>query len=204
MYFKKLALCTTFSLLSVTASVASADTVNYQYGELLAGTFVPTLVFATLSVSTTDNINYDFVLQTNDLNTIFTDNAFIKTVAVDTSFDRREPLPSASLVGSDNGVNQIDVNSGGGPKGVYDFKYVFGQGQDRLMANEVVRWSSTFANEHLFDAGLFALHVQGLTGEQGESAWYTPSAVPVPAALPLMASALGLFGIARRKQKALA
>jgi len=28
----------------------------------------------------------------------------------------------------------------------------------------------------------------------------TPSAVPVPAALPLMASALGLFGIARRKK----
>lgn len=30
----------------------------------------------------------------------------------------------------------------------------------------------------------------------------TPSAVPVPAALPLMASALGLFGLSRRKNKA--
>ena len=29
-----------------------------------------------------------------------------------------------------------------------------------------------------------------------------PSAVPVPAALPLMASALGVFGIARRRNKA--
>lgn len=32
-------------------------------------------------------------------------------------------------------------------------------------------------------------------------AQFTPSAVPVPAALPLMASALGIFGIARRRNK---
>ncbi len=201
MYLKKLALCTTFSLLSATAGIASAGTVNYQYGELLSGSFTPDSVFANLSVSTTDNLTYDFVLQTNDLDTIFTQNAFIGSVAVDTSFDKGEALPSVGLVGSGNGVAEIGTSNGGGPTGVYDFRYVFGKGQDRLVANETVSWTSTFANEHLFDVGLFALHVQGLTSEQGGSAWYTPSAVPVPAALPLMASALGLFGIARRKQK---
>ena len=43
--------------------------------------------------------------------------------------------------------------------------------------------------------------MQGLTDDQGGSACYTPSPVPVPAALPLMASALGAFGISRRLNK---
>jgi hypothetical protein len=203
MFIKKLLLGTTFSLLSVSASIASAATVNYQYGELLAGSYDPNTVFATLSVSTTDNKTYDFVLQTNDLDSIFTNDAFIGSTAVDTNFAKKEALPSANLTGSGNGIAQIGTSNGGGPTGVYDFRYVFGRGQDRLEANESVSWTSTFANEHLFDAGLFALHVQGLTDAQGGSAWYVPSAVPVPAALPLMASALGAFGIAakRRRQK---
>lgn len=203
MFIKKLALCTTFGLLSVTASISSAGTVNYQYGELLAGSFDPGSVFATLSVSTTDNITYDFVLQTNDLDTIFTSDAFIGSAAVDTSFVKQEPLPTATLSGLGNGIAEIGTNSGGGPTGVYDFRYVFGKGQDRLESNEAISWTSTFAMAHIIDSGLFALHVQGLTGEQGNGAWYIPHAVPVPGALPLMASALGLFGIAskRRKQK---
>ena len=166
---------------------------------MLSGSFVPTSVFANLSVSTVDNITYDFVLTTNNLNTIFTTGAFIGSVAVDTTFANQEPLPSVALTGTGNGVAEIDTSNGGGPTGVYDFRYVFGQGQDRLEANEVVSFTSTFAMEHTFDAGLFALHVQGLTDDQGGSAWHTPSPVPVPAALPLMASALGIFGIARRR-----
>ena len=201
MFIKKIALISTFSLLSISASIASADTVNYQYGDLLSGSFVPSSVFANLSVSTVDNITYDFVLTTNNLNTIFTTGAFIGSVAVDTTFANQEALPSVALTGTGNGVAEIDTSNGGGPTGVYDFRYVFGQGQDRLEANEVVSFTSTFAMAHTFDAGLFALHVQGLTDNQGGSAWYTPSAVPVPAALPLMASALGVFGIARRRNK---
>ncbi|MES2500300.1 MAG: VPLPA-CTERM sorting domain-containing protein [Pseudomonadota bacterium] len=201
MFFKKLALCTTFSLLSVSASVSSAATIEYQYGELLAGSFVPGSVFATLSVSTTDNTTYDYVLKTNDLDTIFNENAFIGSIAVDTSFANQESLPTATLVGVGNGISQIGTNSGGGPTGAYDFRYVLGQGQDRLRANEIVSFTSTFAVDHLIDSGLFALHVQGITSGPDDSAWYTPSAVPVPAALPLMASALGLFGIARARGK---
>lgn len=202
MFIKKIVLYSSFSLISLSASISVAGTVNYQYGELLAGNFQPDSVFANLSVSTVDNITYDFVLQTNDLNTIFTNDAFIGSTAVDTSFANKESLPTASLTGAGNGIAQIGTSNGGGPTGVYDFRYVFGQGQDRLEANEVVSWTSTFAIEHGFDAGLFALHVQGLTGDQGGSAWYSPSAVPVPAALPLMASALGAFGLIRRRNKA--
>ena len=54
------------------------------------------------------------------------------------------------------------------------------------------------------DSGAFrlGLHVQGINGANSESFVNNPSAVPVPAALPLMASALGAFGIARRRNKA--
>lgn len=202
MFLKKLAVCTAFSLLSVTANISLAATVNYQYGELLAGTFVPGTIFANLSVSTIDNTTYDYVLTTNDLNTIFTEGAFIGSVLVDTSFVNKESLPSATLVGLDNGINQIGTSSGGGPGGIYDFRYVLGQGsEDRLTSNEVVSWTSTFAMPHTIDPGLFALHVQGLTDEQGGSAFYTPSAVPLPSALPLMAFALGLFGFSAKNRR---
>ena len=207
MIIKNLVLCTTFSLLSVAANVSSAATINYVYGNSapIAGTYVANSIFANLSVSTTDNITYDFVLNTFDLNA-FNSGAFIGSEAVDTSFSQGEKLPTATLTGSNNGVSSIGVSNANGPAGIYDFRYVFGGGQDRLTSNEKVSWTSKFAVAHTFDAGLFALHLQGLTKGQGESAWYTPnlSPVPVPAALPLMASALGLFGIAakRRKQKA--
>ena len=207
MIIKNLVLCTTFSLLSVAANVSSAATINYVYGNSapIAGTYVANSIFANLSVSTTDNITYDFVLNTFDLNA-FNSGAFIGSEAVDTTIPKKEALPTATLTGTNNGVGSIDVSNANGPTGVYDFRYVFGGGQDRLTSNEKVSWTSKFAVAHTFDAGLFALHLQGLTKGQGESAWYTPnlSPVPVPAALPLMASALGLFGIAakRRKQKA--
>ena len=53
------------------------------------------------------------------------------------------------------------------------------------------------------DSGAFrlGLHVQSIGGSDGTSESFV-SAVPVPAALPLMASALGAFGIARRRNKA--
>jgi len=206
MIIKNLVLCTTFSLLSVAANVSSAATVNYVYGNsaAIAGTYVANSIFANLSVSTTNNITYDFVLNTFDLNA-FNAGAFIGSEAGDTTFVKNENLPTATLTGLNNGVSSIGVSNANGPS-VYDFRYVFGGGQDRLTSNEKVSWTSTFAMAHTFDAGLFALHLQGLTTAQGESAWYKPnlSPVPVPAALPLMASALGLFGIAakRRKQKA--
>lgn len=194
-------------MLSVAANVSSAAAINYVYGNSapIAGTYVANSIFANLSVSTTDNITYDFVLNTFDLNA-FNSSAFIGSEAVDTTIPKKEALPTATLTGTNNGVGSIDVSNANGPTGVYDFRYVFGGGQDRLTSNEKVSWTSKFAVAHTFDAGLFALHLQGLTKGQGESAWYTPnlSPVPVPAALPLMASALGLFGIAakRRKQKA--
>ena len=51
------------------------------------------------------------------------------------------------------------------------------------------------------NSGALLVGVTGQTGNQGNDQYIinTPSQVPVPAALPLMASALGLFGLSRRK-----
>lgn len=206
MIIKSLVLGTTFSLLSITAAVSSAATVNYVYGNSapIAGTYVANSIFANLSVTTSNNIDYTFVLKTFNLDA-FNTGAFIGSVAVDTNFANGEKFPSASLTGSNNGVNGISVTKANGPKAIYDFRYKLDGGNNKLNSDESVSWTTKFAVAHTFDAGLFALHLQGLTKGQGDSDWYTPnlSPVPVPAALPLMASALGLFGIAakRRKQK---
>ena len=52
--------------------------------------------------------------------------------------------------------------------------------------------------------GFYARSNDGTSGRIGMTvnAELSPSAVPVPAALPLMASALGIFGLARRRNKA--
>ena len=211
MFLKKLITCSTFGLLSVTASMASAATVNYEYGQLLVGGYTPTEVFASLSVtSSSDNKTFSFVLNTFNLDSIFSNaNVFIGSEAGDANYNvTGSNLPTATIFGSGNGVTIVTAGAANGPTGLYDFRYNFGSGnKDRLTQNETVSWTSVFASAQTFDGALFALHVQGLdstdTTDGKTSAWYTPniSAVPVPAALPLMASALGIFGLARRRNK---
>ena len=53
---KKLTLTALLATAFVSASVANAATVSYQFGNLLSGSFTPSGVFATLDVTTTDNI----------------------------------------------------------------------------------------------------------------------------------------------------
>ena len=76
---------------------------------------------------------------------------------------------------------------------------------------EFLKYTLTLADGNTFDtvinsinSGALLVGVTGQTGNQGNDQYIinTPSQVPVPAALPLMASALGLFGLSRRKNKA--
>ena len=192
MFLKKLVLCSTFSLLSATAGMASAATVNYEYGQLLAGGYTPTEVFASLSVtSSDDNKTFSFVLNTFNLNSIFSNTGvFIGSDAGEANYNPNgSNLPTATIFGSGNGVTEVKAGAGGGPGGDYNFRYIFGKGEnDRLTQNETVSWTSVWATAQTFDGALFALHVQGLdaldTTDGSTSAWYTPSPVPVPAALP--------------------
>lgn len=78
---------------------------------------------------------------------------------------------------------------------------------------EFLKYTLTLASGNTFDSivnslnsGNLLVGVTGQTNNQGNDQYIintpSPSAVPVPAALPLMASALGAFGIARRRNKA--
>ena len=76
---------------------------------------------------------------------------------------------------------------------------------------EFLKYTLTLASGNTFEtvinsikSGALLVGVTGQTGNQGNDQYIinTVSAVPVPAALPLMAAALGAFGIARRRNSA--
>jgi hypothetical protein len=98
----------------------------------------------------------------------------------------------------------VSVANGGGPTGIFDFRFdLTGPQQTRLTANESVSWNATFTQPVTLSADSFALHVQGLTREQGGSGWYTAAApVPEPETYAMMLVGLGLLGFtAKRKSK---
>lgn len=190
----------TLLVLGLLSLPSQAVTTSYTFGLLLSGDFTPADDFATLDVTTTDNLTYDFTLTSLDLDALFTDGAFIGAMAINTDPNlTAQTLPTADLTGVGNGVDTIDVSAGGGPGGVWDGRYVYGLGaNNRLNGLETVSWTSTFDTETSFVGDLFALHVRGLTDEQGGSAWYIP--IPEPGTYVLMAVGLGLLGfIARRR-----
>ncbi|WP_228519694.1 PEP-CTERM sorting domain-containing protein [Methylophilus sp. QUAN] len=182
-------------------SVSAQATVE-NYGTLYAGTYQPASDFASLSVSGAGNV-YTFTLTTFDLNALFTTNAFIGSMVVNTTPDVRANAVTISAV-TGGGVTQVGKSNGGGPGGDWDFRFTLGQGAgDRLLANETITWTATFSSAvSIKDV---ALHVQGLTKAQGDSAWYTNSVpvttpVPEPAAWALLLAGFGvLLAMQRRK-----
>lgn len=175
----------------------SAQAATDDYGTLLSGSFTPAATFATLSYDLISGNQYQFTLTANDLNSLFTNDAFIGAIAVDSAF---KATAISNVVG---GVN-VTIGNGGGPGGIWDFRFVLGKGQDRLTANESVSWIATFGGSVALDSDSFALHVQGLTGQQGSSAWYTANVPAVPEAdtYAMLALGLGVLGIAARRRKA--
>ena len=147
----------TMLVLGLLSLPSQAVTTSYTFGNLLAGTYTPPGDFATLDVTTTDNVTFDFTLTALDLNALFTSGAFIGAMAI--NVDGTTTLPTATLIGTGNGVDSIDVSPGGGPGGVWDSRYVYGLGSDKLTALEKVSWTSTFDSAVSFQGDKFALHV---------------------------------------------
>lgn len=182
------------NLIGSAALVASmsANAIVDTYGVLLSGSYQPNTTFASMTYTNIGNV-YSFTLEAFDLDSIFTTGSFIGAVAVDSDIQ-----PTISNVVGDTVVS---VANGGGPTGIFEFRFdLTGPQQARLTGNETVSWDATFAQAVTLNSDSFALHVQGLTEEQGGSAWYTP--VPEPETYAMMLLGLGMLGFtAKRKNK---
>lgn len=188
----------TFMAVLALAFGVSAHAATDDFGTLLSGSFQPTDTFASLSYTTTDNLVYSFTLTAYDLDAIFTDGAFIGAIAVDSD-------TSAPVVSNVSGDTVVSVSPGGGPTGIWDFRFdLTGPQQARLTANESVSFDATFDQAVILGSNSFALHVQGLTDAQGGSAWYVPPPIPEPETYAMMLAGLGLLGFTAKRRKALA
>lgn len=199
------------------SSNAVATTHNYNFGAKLTGDGPASLNFASLSFN---DLSHVFSLSVNNAFSAFGSNAFIGAMAVDYSLKKKETINISNVLG---GVNHVNFTKGGGPTGIYDFRFDFGNSnQDRLAKNETVSWTSN--NFDFSKLGTspapFALHVQGIGHGHEEndndfnshefdddeheglsSGWYIPSAVPEPSTYAMMVAGIGMiFVIARRRR----
>jgi len=173
------------------ASISANATVD-TYGDLLAGSYQPSEPFATMTYTNIGNV-YSFTLSAFDLDAIFTDGSFIGAIAVDAA--------SQPIISNVVGDTVVSVADGGGPTGIFDFRFdMTGPQQNRLTANETVSWDATFSQATTLTSDSFALHVQGLTTEQGGSAWYTATPVPEPETYAMMLVGLGMLGFTAKRK----
>lgn len=180
------------SLCLLVSTTASAITI--QYGDLLAGSFQPDVPFASLDLTGGTTV-YNFTLTAFDLNTIFTNGAFIGSLAVDMNHD------ASVVISNVSGGSPVTFSNGGGPTGVFDFRFdLTGPKGARLTANESVSWTATFSRPVSFNE--LAMHVQGMSQAQGSSAWYVNSSpIPEPETYGMLLFGIGMIGfVARRKR----
>ena len=129
--------------------------------------------------------------------TLFSANTFIQSAGVDfNSINQSQPQTGFAIEAASSSSNQGGNNfSNGINSGTPEF----------------LKYTLTLASGNTFEtvinsinSGALLVGVTGQTGNQGNDQYTvkTVSAVPVPAALPLMAAALGAFGIARRRNTA--
>lgn len=204
-------------VMAASAFSAAANASSYTFGSLLSGSFAPNSSFAQLSVAPLGTNAFHFTLASANMNALFTDGSFIGAIAVNTTSNTgasNVTISNFSSSGIDGGVSGVSASNGGGPGGnVWDFRFSIGAGgsSDRFGGLEVASWTATFDSAAPVQFGgpsgstPFAVHVQGLTGAQGGSAWYAPSATsaaPEPEIYAMMmAGALMVGFVARRRRQ---
>ena len=128
---------------------------------------------------------------------LFSANSFVQSAGVDfNAISQSQPQTGFAIEAASSSSNQGGNNfSNGINSGTPEF----------------LKYTLTLASGNTFEtvinsinSGALLVGVTGQTGNQGNDQYTvkTVSAVPVPAALPLMAAALGAFGIARRRNTA--
>lgn len=130
---------------------------------------------------------------------LFTDNTFVESAGVDfDAINQSQPQTGFDIEAASKSVN----------KGGNNFVNGIDSG-----TSEFLKYTLTLASGNTFDtvinsiiSGDLLVGVTGQTNNQGNDQYIidggSPSEVPVPAALPLLASALGALGITRRRIKA--
>lgn len=126
---------------------------------------------------------------------LFTTNSFVESAGVNfDAINQSQPQTGFAIEAASRSVNQRGSNFENGINS---------------NTSEFLKYTLTLASGNTFDSvissinsGALLVGVTGQAGNQGNDQYIinTPSAVPVPAALPLMASALGMFGVARRRK----
>lgn len=205
------------------ASFASqAQTWDYHFGTQLSGDpYQPTTTFAHMSVSTTDNLAFNFVLRAFDtlsggtLASSFGSSAFIGQ-AIFNSVSGDDPI-GISNIQTNGYVGNVflDTSSANVESVGFEFSDCFGGGgscshggsDGRLSSGEWVSWTLNFATEQtpLLGTPPVALHVQSWGPGNENSGWYTPTTpIPEPETYAMLLAGLGLLALARRRSRKVA
>jgi len=208
---------------------SQAQTWDYNFGTWLANgygytgpSYQPTQTFASLSVSTTNRLSFDFTLKAFDpdgpgtLASAFGAGSFISKAVIN-SVSGQDPI-SISNIQTHGYVGNVflgssNVNVGGV---AFDFYDSIGGSQcnqpgcnaPTLESGEWISWTLNFTNPQnpfLGDPPV-ALLVHGFDESGATQRWYTPmSPVPEPETYAMLLAGLGLMGfVARRRQLNLA
>lgn len=182
--------------LLVCGSAAQATT--YHFGQLLAGNGPTNPYFADLEITDNGSGNWTLTLSSLDLDAIFGSNSFIGSMAVDGI------KPSSISTDAGGGVTKVNLQNGGGPTGIFDFRYdMINPKNDKLTESESVTWHVSGLGSTTLPGynGELALHVQGI-GSNGDSAWYiATSPVPEPETYAMLLAGLGFLGFMARRRK---
>jgi len=166
---RRFALSAVFAVtLAVTPFALRAQTLTYEFGQLLSGSGAPqTLNFATLT-ATVSGDDLLFTLQAHGLEQFAGAEPFLGALAIN-----GDQVGTVADVSGDAPVKMVN---GSGPGGGWAFRFSFiGKNRDRLVDDETVSWTWIGGAGHL---GNVAAHVQGISYDGTTSAWYQADTSP--------------------------